>query len=208
MTIAIVMLASAALAGCLVPGRGADRLLSLRLAPTPADCKWTAASRAPQRRPHRRSARRSGELSDRDLPIVLDLLAVCLAAGALPTAALAVVGSAFRGPLADELVGVSRALELGASGAQAWSLVLASGPAALRRAADRFAESERTGAALAPALATLAADCRRSVQLQRGHAVRRVGVLAAAPLGLCFLPAFVLVGVLPVVAGLVAGLSL
>jgi hypothetical protein len=32
--------------------------------------------------------------------------------------------------------------------------------------------------------------------------VRRAGVLAAAPLGLCFLPAFVLVGVVPVVTGL------
>ena len=34
------------------------------------------------------------------------------------------------------------------------------------------------------------------------QAARRVGVLAVAPLGLCFLPAFVLLGVVPVVIGL------
>ena len=35
---------------------------------------------------------------------------------------------------------------------------------------------------------------------------RTVGVRAAAPLGLCLLPAFVLVGVVPLVAGTVASL--
>lgn len=34
------------------------------------------------------------------------------------------------------------------------------------------------------------------------YAPRRVGVLAVAPLGLCFLPAFVLLGIVPVVVGL------
>jgi hypothetical protein len=35
---------------------------------------------------------------------------------------------------------------------------------------------------------------------------QRVGVLVVAPLGLCFLPAFVLIGVVPLAAGLVGGL--
>jgi len=33
-------------------------------------------------------------------------------------------------------------------------------------------------------------------------AARKVGVLAVAPLGLCFLPAFVCLGIVPVVVGL------
>jgi len=35
----------------------------------------------------------------------------------------------------------------------------------------------------------------------------RVGVRAAVPLGLCLLPAFLLIGIVPVVAGLVADLA-
>ncbi len=36
---------------------------------------------------------------------------------------------------------------------------------------------------------------------------RRVGVRAAVPLGLCLLPAFLLIGIVPVVAGLVSDLA-
>jgi hypothetical protein len=36
---------------------------------------------------------------------------------------------------------------------------------------------------------------------------RRVGVLAAVPLGLCLLPAFLLIGIVPVVAGLLTALQ-
>jgi hypothetical protein len=42
------------------------------------------------------------------------------------------------------------------------------------------------------------AAARRAAHLR----VRRAGVLATAPLGVCFLPAFVLIGVMPVVMGL------
>ncbi|MPZ96075.1 MAG: type II secretion system protein, partial [Propionibacteriales bacterium] len=37
---------------------------------------------------------------------------------------------------------------------------------------------------------------------------RSVGVRAAAPLGLCFLPAFVLIGIVPAIAGAFAALDL
>ncbi|MFB9964969.1 hypothetical protein ACFFOP_20530 [Sinosporangium siamense] len=39
-------------------------------------------------------------------------------------------------------------------------------------------------------------------------AARRVGVYAVAPLGLCFLPAFVVVGVVPTMVGLASGVML
>lgn len=143
-----------------------------------------------------------------DIPLVLDLLAVCLAAGSTPAAALAVVGRAVPGPLGDDLCTVARGLGLGSTSGQAWAPVLAGRPQSLQRAADRFAHAERSGAALAPALAALAEEQRRVVQLARARAARRVGVLAVAPLGLCFLPAFILTGVLPIVVGLVARLSL
>jgi pilus assembly protein TadC len=55
-------------------------------------------------------------------------------------------------------------------------------------------------------VARLAADARA----ERGRAAtaraRRAGVLITLPLGLCFLPAFLVVGVLPVVIGLAGGM--
>ena len=48
----------------------------------------------------------------------------------------------------------------------------------------------------------MAADVRAEYRSAAEQAARRVGVLAVAPLGLCFLPAFVLLGVVPVVVGL------
>ncbi|MCW2777557.1 MAG: hypothetical protein JWN17_1282, partial [Frankiales bacterium] len=52
------------------------------------------------------------------------------------------------------------------------------------------------------AVARLAADARAEARSAAEQRARRAGVLAVAPLGLCFLPAFVLLGVVPVVVGL------
>lgn len=159
---------------------------------------------AAARRRGRAAARRAVA---RDLPLALDLVAVCCAAGSTPATALAFVGRALPGQLGEQLVTVSRALDLGASGEQAWASASLQTPV-LREAAERFAHAERSGASLAPALAALADEQRRLLQLDRAARARRVGVLAAGPLGLCFLPAFVLTGVLPVVIGLVSQLTL
>jgi hypothetical protein len=58
---------------------------------------------------------------------------------------------------------------------------------------------------MAIALERLAEDLRCDRAAAAEAAVRRVSVLAVLPLGLCFLPAFVLTGVVPVVASIVSG---
>jgi pilus assembly protein TadC len=58
---------------------------------------------------------------------------------------------------------------------------------------------------VAPALRSLAADARASARAATESAVRRAGVWVIAPLGLCFLPAFVCLGVAPLVLGIAAG---
>jgi pilus assembly protein TadC len=153
-----------------------------------------------------RAARRRTAVSTRGLPLALDLLSVCLSAGLPPAGAIGAVAAGLTGGLGSALAAVQRALALGAPAGQAWAPAVAATPA-LGRVADRFVQAERSGAALAPALAALAADERRSLQLARARAARRVGVLAAAPLGLCFLPAFVITGVLPIVGGLVHAMA-
>jgi pilus assembly protein TadC len=136
------------------------------------------------------------------------LIAACIEAGESPAEALSLVATCVDEPLASLLASVSRALELGSSAEQAWASVVLHDVPVLRLTADRFVHAEHSGAALAPALLSLAATERARLTAARQVAARRVGVLAVAPLGLCFLPAFVLAGVVPVVAGLFDQLSL
>ena len=70
---------------------------------------------------------------------------------------------------------------------------------ALLRLARR---SSVSGVALAEAVAALAAQCRQDAAHTAAAAAERAGALIAGPLGLCFLPAFVCLGIIPVVAGL------
>lgn len=59
-----------------------------------------------------------------------------------------------------------------------------------------------SGAALADGVADLAEQSRQEAAHSAVAAAERAGVLIAGPLGLCFLPAFVCLGIVPVVAGL------
>lgn len=70
---------------------------------------------------------------------------------------------------------------------------------ALLRLARRSASS---GAALAGGVAELAEQSRHDAAHTAAASAERAGVLIAGPLGLCFLPAFVCLGIVPVVAGL------
>jgi pilus assembly protein TadC len=62
--------------------------------------------------------------------------------------------------------------------------------------------SSVSGVALAEGVSTLATQCRQDAAHTAAAAAERAGVLIAGPLGLCFLPAFVCLGIIPVVAGL------
>lgn len=131
------------------------------------------------------------------LPLAADLLAAALRAGATPDMAAMVVGDSFPGLLGERLAKVSRALQLGMTPGEAWDR-LSDVPGADRiiRAAVFSAEN---GTGLAWALERLGDDLRMTRQLEAESAARRMGILGVVPLGLCFLPAFLLTGVAPVV---------
>jgi Flp pilus assembly protein TadB len=141
-----------------------------------------------------------------DLPLAVDLLAACLVAGRPPTAALPAVAAAVGGALAAELDGVSARLLLGADPARVWRDV-ARGGGALASLGRTMARSLDSGAPVADGLRLLAADLRRRRRAAAEQRARGVGVRAAAPLGLCFLPAFLLVGVVPAVVTAFASLG-
>ncbi|GAB2929286.1 hypothetical protein GCM10027280_15990 [Micromonospora polyrhachis] len=140
-------------------------------------------------------ARRLREAAD--LPLAADLLAAALRAGAPVDRAVLAVAEALAGPLGERLARVGRTMLLGGGPEEAWShLAPVAGADRLTAAAVRSAAS---GAALAGALARLADDLRADRAVAAEAAARRAGVLIVLPLGLCFLPAFVLAGLVPVI---------
>lgn len=76
-------------------------------------------------------------------------------------------------------------------------------PAPLTRLAAVVTRSAASGARLAEQLGLLADDLRAETAAAGLAGARRLGVLAVLPLGGCFLPAFMLLAVVPTVAGLV-----
>jgi Flp pilus assembly protein TadB len=142
---------------------------------------------------------RAREEIDRDLPLAVDLLAACAASGRPPNESLTVVRRAVGGALGHKLGEISARLALGADPAREWARS-AHDPqlAGLARAMQRSAES---GAPLADGLTRLAEDLRRDRRTRSQIRARNVGVKAAGPLAACFLPAFMLIGVVPTVAG-------
>jgi pilus assembly protein TadC len=141
------------------------------------------------------------ELVARELPLALDLLAACLSGGAVTLDAVSAVAAAVDGPCGRRLAVVAARLAVGSPPAEAWSALGSDrGPAgAAARAMSRAAVG---GAPVATAVQQVADDARREAAAAAERAARRAGVLAVGPLGLCFLPAFILLGVVPAVIGL------
>jgi Flp pilus assembly protein TadB len=149
------------------------------------------------------SARRRREEMTAALPFAADLLAATLASGAPVSRALQAVADAVGDPLGPVFAQVGRSVGLGAPPAEAWApLAAVPGAEPLSRAAARAAES---GAALAGACGRLAAELRAGRAASTEATARRAEVLVVLPLGCCFLPAFVLVGIVPVVLGVLDG---
>jgi Flp pilus assembly protein TadB len=132
-----------------------------------------------------------------DLPIAADLLAAVLRSGAPVDQAVGCVADELGGPLGERLARIGRELRLGGDPAEAWLHVTAvAGAERLALAAVRSAHS---GAALAGALVRVADDLRVDRRAAAEAAAHRAGVLVVLPLGLCFLPAFILAGLVPVI---------
>lgn len=134
------------------------------------------------------------------------MLAVCLRAGMAVSAAAAAAAPSAPPQLARVLRRAADLLALGADPAVAWAIPSDQSARpddthidALLRLARRSASS---GAALADGVAELADQSRHDAAHAATAAAERAGVLIAGPLGLCFLPAFVCLGIVPVVAGL------
>jgi Flp pilus assembly protein TadB len=141
--------------------------------------------------------RRDREQAALDLPYAADLLAVTLRAGLPTERAVQVVAEAVGGPVGARLARTVGLLGLGLAPQRAWTALsdLPAGP----RIAQAVARSADSGAALAVALSRLADDLRTARLAEAEAGAHRAGVLLVLPLGLCFLPAFILAGIGPVI---------
>ncbi|WP_371578335.1 type II secretion system F family protein [Streptomyces sp. NBC_01314] len=142
--------------------------------------------------------------ASRQLPLAADLLAACITAGASPVVAAQAVGEALGGPVGGRLARGAAEARLGGEPAEAWrALAALPGAGALARLLERADES---GVPAASPVARLAAEARAEWGRSATERARRAAVMVTVPVGLCFLPAFIAVGVLPVVIGLADGL--
>jgi pilus assembly protein TadC len=175
-------------AALLVTGRGGAAVVLVVLA--------LALGAPPARRRRRLAAARA--VVDRDLPRAADLTATCLEAGAAPADALMAVGDAIGGPVGMRLRAVSLAVR---AGADLPGLASTDGADPLATLLRAVARATVTGAPLADSVRDVAADQRERARWLALERARRAGVQAVGPLAVCFLPAFVVVGVVPVVVG-------
>lgn len=144
--------------------------------------------------------RPGGATDAAELAACWELLAVCLAAGLPVPPAVAAAARAVRGAAGEQLRRVAGLLALGADPVQAWAAAEEiPGLVGFARAAGRSAV---TGAALAQVARSESARLRAELADSAQARAQRAAVQITAPLGVCFLPAFIVLGVAPVVIGL------
>lgn len=146
-------------------------------------------------------------------PPVVDLFAAGLSAGLLPADAAAIAANAFVGPLdsaqptseiAERFAAAAQSLRRGVDPEAAWrALAVDSATAPVAAAAVR---ASRTGAPASETVAKAARDLWRAAEHVAQTQVRSLAVRVTVPLALCFLPAFVLVGIAPTALGILAEL--
>nr|WP_276611123.1 type II secretion system F family protein [Kineococcus siccus] len=181
---------------------------------SPRGHRTRGAAPGTPRGPRPRGRRPAARARALDVPLLLELTAAAVSAG-LPSGtaveeALAALEStrpdagpdAPRDAVAEELRGVCAQLRLGADPRTAWS---GAGPV-LQPLADALLLSALTGAPAADLLLSAAAQARRERRRAAEEAAARLGSLLVLPLGLCTLPSFLLLGVVPVVLTLARSL--
>ena len=189
---------------CLLAGCGAGLFVGgpvgVVAAPLAAAAAWIALARSEPV-----AVRRERDAGARELPHVVDLFACALRSGAAPQAALAAVVLACPGATARRLDGALARLRMGVDPLLVWGGL--ADDDVLATLGQTLARAETSGSSVADAVERLADELERTSLAAVEDRARAVGVKAAVPLGLCLLPAFMLIGIVPTVAGLLTTLT-
>jgi tight adherence protein C len=185
-----------ALTATVAPGPALVVLLAMLALP---GARWVGRRRAATRRLAARSEA---------APAVLDLLGAALLTGLNPHKAVLRVAERAPDALHEELSLAAAVLRLGGTPAAALRAAAErSGLDQLRAAAAALEAAERWGAPPAEALAARAEALRSRTRLHAEAEAGRAAVRLVFPLVLCFLPAFVLLVVVPTVVGALRALT-
>lgn len=148
-----------------------------------------------RRRRGRRAAGGRAHEDRIDVLAVLALLDAALGSGASVTRSLTGVGEALGEDDGRALRTVGAALTFGSVWEAAWAGL----PPHLAPVRDCLHDSWVTGSAAGPIIRAAAAQVRRRRRREAREASARLAVRLVLPLGLCFLPACLLLGLVPIV---------
>ncbi|WP_230085364.1 type II secretion system F family protein [Arthrobacter sp. AQ5-05] len=156
------------------------------------------ASKGPNFEHHAEAA---GDLGVEDVPLLLELLGAVLDAGLSIPWALRIVSGVASAQIHTGLSQVVAGLEMGASWEHSWAGVGGVPQLAALHSALGFAAL--TGSPAAPLLYAEARQRRRQSNRDAEKRAAALGVKLVIPLGLCSLPAFICLGIVPVVVAMI-----
>ena len=157
-----------------------------------------------------RSRRHASTAMNAVYPEFLDLLVLTIGAGYSPREAFTVLADVVPLPLRPGVHGVTRAVAAGERFADSLIRLRDPPPHGIgliaQPLADALALADRHGTPLPPILERLAAEAREHRRRQADIAARQLPIRLAFPLVGCTLPSFVLLTVVPLMAGTVSSL--
>ncbi len=163
--------------------------------------RWTdPAAGAGSERPGQRHREAAAD-GIADVPLLLELLGAALEAGLAVPSALELVAEVSTPRIHAGLSHVVAGLQMGASWEHSWEGVWEMPEVGQLHASLSFAAL--TGAPAAPLLYAEARQRRRQSQRDAEKRAGALGVKLVVPLGLCSLPAFICLGIVPVVVAMV-----
>ena len=165
--------------------------------------RWTAAlvHRAEVESAASHGAEQASNVPPVDTALVLELLAAQLRAGLAPLAALGTLAEALN---SRPLHAVCQRLQMGSGWGSAWSGSAAGTFGELR---DALAPAYTGGAPSTALLLSLADAHRLSERRAAERAAGKLSVALVVPLGLCSLPAFICLGIVPILISLLPTLT-
>lgn len=165
--------------------------------------RWTAAlvHRAEVESAASNGAEQTSNMPPVDTALVLELLAAQLRAGLAPLAALGTLAEALN---SRALHTVCQRLQMGSGWGSAWSGSAAGTFGELR---DALAPAYTGGAPSTALLLSLADAHRLSERRAAERAAGKLSVALVVPLGLCSLPAFICLGIVPILISLLPTLT-
>lgn len=142
---------------------------------------------------------RDGPITNLDVAADIELFAACLRSGVTQAVAADAVSQVSRSASA-EWASVAALLSIGVPAATAWHPL--AGIPELSELIRQSTFSQHTGSSLAALCERSAQDIRSRSADAATAAAQRAGVVIAIPLTVCFLPAFLILGLVPIIINL------